>query len=612
MHLYLEIAGDQIEGGRDYQEDAFLITYVDEPGGEPRSTALLVMADGMGGHAAGNIASQLVVNTFNRMFTSKFGSDDVSSILRAALDKSNDGLAGAVKETPGLEGMGCTMVTGAISNGKMWWVSVGDSHLYLVRDGKLSKLNEDHSYGGYLDRMEAAGTPVEPDPGLARNMLRSAVMGEEIPDIDCPTEPFGLKPGDRVIISSDGLDTLDDSRILEVAKSVATPKECVGALLQAVIDAAKPRQDNTTVLCCDVIKQEEAAPPEPVAAGADTGYESKEPSNLGPMFAKLAVALVVLGGIAAAALFVDWKAILEQGKEEVAQVVEEPAAPAVEPDAAAEDEAPAADIAAETTEQVAAAEPEPVVEEPATPVPAEPTGTFRDRLRSGGTGPQMVSLPGGTFKMGSNEGSAQPSMRPQHDVSVRPFAIATHELTFAEYERFARATNRAIPPADGVDKRTFPVFGVSWEDALAYTQWLSRETGHRYALPTEAQWEYAASAGRNAPYWWGYDAPRNRAHCFGCTPGLHPRMPIQVGYFEPSPYGLYDTIGNVAEWVRDCWHANYRGAPGDGGVWEGGDCSVRVIRGGHYASPNPGAQSRDSRPPGRGYPDVGIRVVRND
>ena len=222
----------------------------------------------------------------------------------------------------------------------------------------------------------------------------------------------------------------------------------------------------------------------------------------------------------------------------------------------------------------------------------------------------MVRIPAGTFLMGQR-GSTQADVRPEHEVRVRAFALGAREVTFAQYERFARATGREVPDNFYLDKETTPVFGVSWDDALAYVQWLSRQTGERYRLPSEAEWEYAATAGTDTPYWWGYQVEQNRAHCFNCTPSLNPRQPTKVGSFAANPFGLFDTVGNVAEWVYDCYHPNYRDAPTDGSVWEGGDCSVRVVRGGSYSSPKPTAQRRDKLPSTQGYPDVGIRVARD-
>ena len=286
MELYFEIAGNQIDGARDYQEDAFLTTYLDDGGGGgANSSALVVMADGMGGHAAGNIASNLVVSTFNKMFTGEFGKQDVSSILRGSLDRANGALRESIKETPALDGMGCTMVTAALTQSKVWWVSVGDSHLYLIRDRELIKKNEDHSYGGYLDRMKSQGMDIEPEPGLSRNMLMSAMTGDEVAEMDCPDQPLELQSGARLVVASDGLDTLSEGAILQFSAWASTSKECVDALLKAVEDAAKPRQDNTTVIVVDVMERAaapvEAPPPEPEPepGHGEAGYQILRPQS---------------------------------------------------------------------------------------------------------------------------------------------------------------------------------------------------------------------------------------------------------------------------------------------------------------------------------------------
>ena len=271
MELSLEISGDQIAGARDYQEDAFLTTYLDDESGESKSSALIVVADGMGGHAAGNIASNLVVSTFNKTFTSKFGKQDPVGVLRGALKNANEGLKESIEETPGLDGMGCTMVTAAITKGKIYWISVGDSHLYVIRDRELVKKNEDHSYGGYLDRMRSQGIDVEAEAGLSRNMLMSAMTGEEIAEVDCPNSGYQLLPGDRVIIASDGLDTLESEAILKTSTWSHTPKECVAGLLKAVEEAKRPRQDNTTIVVADVVERQpaESRAPAPQAAAVE-------------------------------------------------------------------------------------------------------------------------------------------------------------------------------------------------------------------------------------------------------------------------------------------------------------------------------------------------------
>ena len=250
MALEFELAGSQIDGARDYQEDAFLITHLTDANGKP--SALVVIADGMGGHAAGNVASNMAVQAFNKHVSANYPTEDPSEILKESVIKANNSIKETVAETPALSGMGCTMVAAILEEGKMWWASVGDSHCYLVRDRELTKKNADHSYGGFLDRMEAEGTPVEPEPGLSRNMLMSAITGEDINEIDVPANPFELLAGDRIILCSDGLDTLSAGKIIQYSEWSEATKECADALMTAVEEANMPRQDNTTAVVVNV------------------------------------------------------------------------------------------------------------------------------------------------------------------------------------------------------------------------------------------------------------------------------------------------------------------------------------------------------------------------
>ena len=158
-----------------------------------------------------------------------------------------------------------------------------------------------------------------------------------------------------------------------------------------------------------------------------------------------------------------------------------------------------------------------------------------------------------------------------------------------------------------------PIFFVSWNDALAYSKWLSTQTGHSYRIPTEAEWEYAARAGTTTAYWWGRSLGRDNGHCFACETGLDLRNPTRIGRFDPNPFGIFDLAGNIEEWVYDCYNKNYDDAPNDGSVFEGGDCSVRVTRGGAFSS-GPKALRSGSRSKFRfdiGNDSIGIRVVRD-
>lgn len=209
----------------------------------------------------------------------------------------------------------------------------------------------------------------------------------------------------------------------------------------------------------------------------------------------------------------------------------------------------------------------------------------RDRLRQGALGPVLSTLPGGGFRMGHNLTTAN-DFGPAHDVQVASFLLGAYEVTFEEYDRFARATGRPLPKDFGWGRGRQPVVGVSWDDARAYAAWLGRETGQAYRLPSEAEWEYAARAGGRGSYWWGFGLEQNRAVCLDCGSRWDNRSPAPVGSFAPSPFGLYDTAGNVMEWVADCYEPGYRGAPQDGSARSDGACTSQVARGGAFNKPS--------------------------
>lgn len=688
MALTYDIAGAQIDGARDYQEDAFLTTNLKDKDGNP--TSLVIVADGMGGHAAGNVASNMAVQAFNKHVSANYPTDEISEVLNGAVLKANHSIAETIKETPALDGMGCTMVALLIEKDKIWWASVGDSHLYLIRNRELNKINADHSYGGFLDAMEAAGTPVEPEPGLSRNMLMSAVTGADISDIDCPPSPLQLQAGDKILVCSDGLDTLSDGKIIQYCDWSDSPKECADALLNAVEEADMPKQDNTTVVVINILDKDAAGKaPEPEEDDDDddeditdtSGYKrpdlekttdmaeeetaehdivpddepqfetgpaeaqsvsaepvseappetaetapraAEEPGKGGGKGLVIGIAALILVAVAGGGYFFmssKETPIPQPASEEPDTVADadEPEAPLPPPEemeeeisADAEEAMPEAEAVAEEPTPEAAETPAPAVEEEPASIAVKPGSEIQDPLKGGGMGPVMVTIPGGTFEMGSPNTSANADERPRHTVQVDSFAMSKYEITFAEYDRFAEATDRKLPDDLYMDRDTSPVIFISWDDAYNYAKWLSEQTGHQYRLATEAEWEYAASGGRKSSFWWGFDEKPGMAHCFTCDSQYDPRKPTRIGSFEPNPYGLYDTAGNVAEWVHDCWHENYKAAPTDGSVWEGGDCSQRVARGGSYISPQQSIRSakRDKFRSDSGYDHVGIRVVR--
>ena len=261
-------------------------------------------------------------------------------------------------------------------------------------------------------------------------------------------------------------------------------------------------------------------------------------------------------------------------------------------------------------------------EEEKPPVPG--IRTFRDKLQDGSEGPEMVLIPAGSFTMGSprEETGRLDNEGPPRAVTIaKPFAIGKYEVTFAEYDRFVRAmTGRDSPDDVGWGREHRPVVNVSWQDAVAYAEWLSAATGQRYRLPSEAEWEYAARGGTTAAYWWGDAASREYANygadecCGGQADGPDQWInTAPAGSFPANPFGLHDMLGNVWEWTQDCWNKNYHGAPVDGSAWESGDCSRRVRRGGSWGGlPNSirSAHRAWNNPDDRQNFFLGFRVVR--
>ncbi|MCE7913343.1 MAG: TIR domain-containing protein [Nitrosomonas sp. PRO4] len=199
--------------------------------------------------------------------------------------------------------------------------------------------------------------------------------------------------------------------------------------------------------------------------------------------------------------------------------------------------------------------------------------------------PDMVRIPPGKFLMGHDEIIWREG-GPQHEVTIAyAFEIGKYEVTFDEYDAFAKATHRKLPDDRGWGRGKRPVINVTFDDVQAYVQWLAQQTGKKYRLPTEAEWEYVAQAGTQTTFWWGDLLGQNNANCSDCGSQWDDKQTAPVGSFKPNAFGLYDTAGNVAEWVEDCWHVNYQNAPMDGSAWlekDGGDCDRRVLRGGSW------------------------------
>jgi len=303
------------------------------------------------------------------------------------------------------------------------------------------------------------------------------------------------------------------------------------------------------------------------------------------------------------------------------------------------------------------------VELPLSSAPTEeswqPGQIFADRLAKGRFGPEMMVIASGEFTLGSagSDKNALPNEKPAHRVQLAEmFAIARTETTVAQFAAFVADTGHVtvaeqagfsevfdlasskLVPGKGVNWRhdhlgkssgdDFPVVHVAFADAEAYVQWLSRKTGKRYRLPTEAEWEYVLRAGTESVYPWGDKAKNlekgNLTGELDVFPnGRNWRNAIaryRDGYWALAPvrqyssegFGTFDMTGNVSEWVQDCWHENYRRAPGNGQAWVNPGCTQRVVRGSAWLSAVTQARSSYRAPANARQTSarIGFRVVR--
>jgi formylglycine-generating enzyme required for sulfatase activity len=195
--------------------------------------------------------------------------------------------------------------------------------------------------------------------------------------------------------------------------------------------------------------------------------------------------------------------------------------------------------------------------------------------------PLMVALSPAPFTMGSNSGD--PSERPAHKVALHtPFAIGKYEVTVDQWNQCVKASVCPVVPSSADAAGNLPMRDVSWDEAQLYLKWLSTVSSRPYRLPTEAEWEYAARGGTTTRYWWGEQMKGGNSSCQGCGEPWKADGPPPAGSFIANPFGLHDMNGSVWEWVQDCWHSTYKGAPADGSAWADANCQSRVIRGGSW------------------------------
>jgi serine/threonine protein phosphatase PrpC len=245
-----DVSSAMAMGQRAYQEDALATDFPDGPG-----LGLAVLADGMGGHAAGDIASRIVVSEVFAALResgddpSKFRTD-APAAMRAAAQRANAAIFAHWSEHRESRGMGATLVALVFDAEKVWWISIGDSPLFLFRSGKLTRLNEDHSLAPQIDYLVLTG---QMDPEVGRNhpersCLTSVIGGDAVERVDCPDRAFTLKADDLLIVGSDGIETLENDAIVELLTRLEgrSAADIGKALMAAVDEVGDPEQDNVS------------------------------------------------------------------------------------------------------------------------------------------------------------------------------------------------------------------------------------------------------------------------------------------------------------------------------------------------------------------------------
>lgn len=267
--------------------------------------------------------------------------------------------------------------------------------------------------------------------------------------------------------------------------------------------------------------------------------------------------------------------------------------------------------------------------------PSLPSPTHAGNLRDCADCPELVSVPAGSFLMGSPTAKAGEPEWPATEIKIaKSFAVGKYEVTFSQWDRCRAEAACPKEAHSGARDPEQPVVGVTWHDAVAYTKWLSRKTGKPYRLLSEAEWEYMSRARTKTSNYWGdrhesacdyanvYDlsahaSAKSTSDSAGAANSNHYqcndkyKRTAPVGRYQPNPFGIHDTLGNVSEWVADCWNSTLAGIATNGRARESGDCNKRSVRGGSWMSVGVHTANRASAKPEDYSGTVGFRVARS-
>ncbi|KRR22931.1 hypothetical protein CQ14_01190 [Bradyrhizobium lablabi] len=328
----------------------------------------------------------------------------------------------------------------------------------------------------------------------------------------------------------------------------------------------------------------------------------------------LILALLIIAGGTLWSLFAPARKATEQASAPVSAPAEVPKAPTTVARSSPPPSQPAPTAAPTQQQKVTQPEPSPEPSPPAAKLaaplapsaaPAVPEPLPTTQAAVSVREPEMISLRGGSFAMGSNEDVSE---KPVRQVTIKPFAMGKFPVSVREWNACAAAKACGFT-ATGKDDA--PVANISWSDAKQYVAWLAQATRKPYRLPSEAEWEYAARGGTQTRYWWGDQFQPGMVNCKNCADIPAVDQPVKVGSLKPNPFGLFDMGGSVDQWVEDCWHKNYQGAPTDGSAWVESECPSHVMRSGSWRKDSnyARASNRGSYDTNVRYPTHGFRVA---
>jgi len=242
---------------------------------------------------------------------------------------------------------------------------------------------------------------------------------------------------------------------------------------------------------------------------------------------------------------------------------------------------------------------------------------LQDKLKNNELAPKLVIIPKGVGTVGNDDFSPFKNEAPAHKVIVtKEYALGVTEVTFAQYDQFCQTSKIKCPSDEGWGRDNQPVINVDWHDAVAYTEWLSKQTGYTYRLPSEAEWEFAARAGQNTKFWWGNNYIQGLDHCDrdmgGCPKGSDLGQAWQVAILTANPFGLYDMTSNVGEWVLDCASVNHINANETMQPNLLNGCPDKISKGGDWQTAQPYVQhsSRAVLAKNDTFSALGFRVLR--